>query len=293
MQPLRCGKVGLVCTLIVGRDVVAPGTLLLAANRDENPRRPSAPPGVLVERPRVVGGRDLVAGGTWLAIRETLFAVALLNRRPAPGSPDPPGTARRSRGALTMDVAAVDERFADDLDPAGERRSLLERLRGVSGGGLPHAALSRAFAALWEAPAPGFAPFTLVFASPAASWLLTLDPEGPGCRPIPSGWHVLTHTELDDPEEPRTARLLAALAGFAPRSAEQAEQRLGDLLRSHGDAANGVPPVCLHDGPMPTVSSATVWLAAGAARYRHAEGRPCEHALRDVSALLLPAGRLA
>lgn len=281
------------CTLIVGRDVVAPGSVLLAANRDENPRRPTDPPGVLVERPRVVGGRDRVAGGTWLAIRETLFAVALLNRRPHPASADPPGIVRRSRGALTMDVAAVDERFADQLDPAGERRSLLDRLRGVSGGGLPHAALCRAFAALWEADAPGYAPFTLVFASPESCWLLAFDEDAPRCRPIPAGWHVLTHAEMDDPDEPRTARLLALLSGFAPRSVEQAEQRLGDLLRSHGDPANGVPPVCLHDGPMPTVSSATVWLAPGAAHYRHAEGRPCEQSLRDMSALLLPGSALA
>lgn len=281
------------CTLIVGRDVVAPGTVLLAANRDENPRRPSAPPALLVERPRVVGGRDLVAGGTWLAFRETWFAVAMLNRRPLPRPPDPPGTARRSRGALTLDVAAVDEGYAADLDPAGERRTLLERLRAVSGGGIAHAALCRAFAALWEAPAPGYAPFTLVFASPESSWLLALDDDGPRCRAIAPGWHVLTHTELDDAGEPRAARLIAALAGFAPRSVEQAEQRLGDLLRSHGDAASGVPPVCVHDGPMPTVSAATAWLAPGNARYRHAEGRPCEQPLRDVSALLSPAAPLA
>jgi hypothetical protein len=192
-----------------------------------------------------------------------------------------------------MDVASVDGRFADHLDPAGERRSLLERLKAVSGGGLSHAALCRAFAALWEAPAPGYAPFTLVYASAGACWLLAFDADGPRCRSVSPGWHVLTHTEMDDPGEPRTARLLAALAGFAPRSVEQAEQRLGDLLRSHGDPAAGVPPVCLHEGPMPTVSSATVWLAPGAARYRHAEGRPCEHPLRDMSALLLPGTALA
>jgi hypothetical protein len=37
---------------------------------------------------------------------------------------------------------------------------------------------------------------------------------------------------------------------------------------------------------MVTVSSSAVWLSAAEARYRHAEGRPCEHPLEDVSALL-------
>ncbi len=76
------------------------------------------------------------------------------------------------------------------------------------------------------------------------------------------------------------------LSGFAPRSVEQAEQRLGDLLRSHGDAATGIPPVCLHEGRMVTVSTSSVWLAPGEARYRHAEGHPCEHPLEDLSHLL-------
>ena len=68
------------CTLIVGRSVIDQHSTLLAANRDENPGRPSAPPEVLCERPRVVGGRDLVARGTWLAVREGPAVVALLNR---------------------------------------------------------------------------------------------------------------------------------------------------------------------------------------------------------------------
>ncbi|HKQ57135.1 MAG TPA: NRDE family protein, partial [Candidatus Eisenbacteria bacterium] len=78
------------CTLILGRDVVAPGTVLLAANRDEDPRRPSAPPMVLRERPRLVGGRDLQAGGTWLAVRDARAMVAILNRRDRSGGPSPP-----------------------------------------------------------------------------------------------------------------------------------------------------------------------------------------------------------
>ena len=90
------------CTLIIGRDVVAPGTLALAANRDEDPRRPSDPPRVLLAAPRVVGGRDRVAGGSWLVVRDGRAVVAILNRG---GVPAVSGV--RSRGLLALDVAAA------------------------------------------------------------------------------------------------------------------------------------------------------------------------------------------
>jgi hypothetical protein len=247
---------------------------------------------VLQETPRLVGGRDRRAGGTWLAVRDRRAVVALLNRR-NPGFEATPGPGRRSRGLLVLDVAGVAEDYPAQLDPVGERRQLLERLRGVSGPGLPYAALCRAFAALWESAT---APCTLLFAAPEACWLMAVDADSaPSFARVPGGWHVITHADLDDPREPRTARLVRELSGFAPRSVEQAEQRLGDLLRSHGDAAAGIPPVCLHDGRMVTVSTSSVWLAASEARYRHAEGRPCEHPLADLSHLLraqAPSGEM-
>jgi len=270
------------CTLILGRDVVRPGSVLIAANRDEDPARDSDPPQVLQESPRLVGGRDRRAGGTWLAVREGRAVVALLNRRdPAAGIPV---AGRRSRGQLVLDVAGVPEDYAAPLDPAVERREVLERLRAVSGSGLAYAAACRAMAALWEAP---IAPCTLVFAMPESCWLLAVEAGvPPRVERIAGGWHVITHADLDDASEPRTAWLVRELSGFAPRSGQQAEQRLGDLLRSHGDPVAGIPPVCLHDGRMVTVSASTVWLASGEARYRHAEGRPCEHPLEDRSHLL-------
>ena len=95
------------CTLIVGVSVMGPRSLLVAANRDEDPRRPSDPPLVLGERPRVVGGRDARAGGTWLAVRDGNAVVAMLNRC-WNGDPPAPDPRRRSRGLLAVDVAAVE-----------------------------------------------------------------------------------------------------------------------------------------------------------------------------------------
>ncbi|HYM81712.1 MAG TPA: NRDE family protein [Candidatus Limnocylindria bacterium] len=279
------------CTLILGRDVLDPETVLVAANRDEDPNRPSDPPGVLHESPRVVGGRDRVAGGTWLAVRERRAIVAMLNRRDRSGGPSPPAPDRRSRGLLALDVATAPDDYSKHLDPSGQHRELLDRLLQMSGPGFPFAALYRLFAALWEAR---YAPFTMVFAAPRSCWIAASDGEGtPRCAAITSGWHVLTHADLDDAAEPRTAHLLRQLDGYRPRSVEKAEQFIGDLLRAHGAAsapgAPARPAVCLHEGPVVTVSSAIICLSARNARYRHAEGRPCQHPLADVSHLLADA----
>jgi hypothetical protein len=127
-----------------------------------------------------------------------------------------------------------------------------------------------------------FAPYSLVFASPDTCWWFASDGgDAPRLAEIDRGWHVLTHVDLDDTSEPRTARLLRQLSGYRPASLEAAETRLSELLRAHDP-----PAVCLHGEPMVTVSSSMVYLAHDRARYRHVEGRPCEHDWTDVTSLL-------
>jgi hypothetical protein len=279
------------CTLILGRDVLSPGSVLLAANRDEDPARPSDRPRVLRESPRLVGGHDRIAGGTWLAIREGRAVVALLNRRDRSGGPAPPAPDRRSRGLLTLEVAGMEEVRSETV-PRGRHDLIASPNAGLGGPGPtgePSLSLSACVGAQRAFRRDRYAPFTLVFASPESCWLMVHDGEArpaPPAVPIPPGWHVLTHADLDDVSEPRTAWLGRELAGFSPRSLEQAERRVDELLRAHGDATAGIPAVCLHAGRMVTVSTSSVWLAAGVARYRHAEGRPCEHPLVDHSHLL-------
>lgn len=250
------------CTLILGVDVTGPGTVIAGANRDEDPSRPSDPPGVLLAQPRVIGGRDRLAGGTWLAVREGRALVAMLNRRDT----GPPPAARRSRGLLA-------------LEAAGARVPGTER----TGATLAAAALDHVLSSL---RADRYAPFSMVFASPGACWMVAHEPGRPPREiAIEPGWHVLTHAELDDPDEPRAARLLREISSWAPQSVDDAMSGLAGRLREHGESGDAV---CVHEGPMVTVSSSRVWLAPTATRYLHIEGRPCVNAETDVTSLLVP-----
>jgi len=57
------------CLIAVAPGFFRPFPLVIAANRDEFYDRPSAPAAPWPEDPRVIGGRDLRGGGSWLAVR--------------------------------------------------------------------------------------------------------------------------------------------------------------------------------------------------------------------------------
>jgi uncharacterized protein with NRDE domain len=118
------------CLLIVVSGVV-PGTpLIVAANRDERRARPTIPMTRLDGadgEPAILGGRDEVGGGTWLATNEA-GVVAGLTNRPLRDGPD---AAKRSRGELPLALArhptaaeAV-EAFGTAIDPRAYNPSWL------------------------------------------------------------------------------------------------------------------------------------------------------------------------
>lgn len=84
------------CLIVVGWRVHPDYPLVVAANRDEFYARPTAPLGRWPDFPKIIGGRDLEAGGTWLGISESGRFAAITNVRE-------PGMAQgtQSRGALT------------------------------------------------------------------------------------------------------------------------------------------------------------------------------------------------
>lgn len=81
--------------------------LVLAGNRDEFFSRPAATAGWWLDSPRIFGGRDLEAGGSWLAIDRRGRLAAVTNFREAGVPPGP-----RSRGELVAGFLNGE----DDLD---------------------------------------------------------------------------------------------------------------------------------------------------------------------------------
>jgi Transport and Golgi organisation 2 len=99
------------CTAILSIEPGAP--VLLAGIRDEFTGRAWEPPARhWPEYPGVIGGRDLVAGGTWLAVAPAARRVStVLNGRGRAA----PADRRRSRGVLPLHAAAEGKLVPGDL----------------------------------------------------------------------------------------------------------------------------------------------------------------------------------
>jgi uncharacterized protein with NRDE domain len=107
------------CLVVVAHAAAARYRFVIAANRDELHARPTRPAGWWPEPPGLLGGRDLLAGGTWLGVDKRGRIAAVTNVRDGT-----PREAPRSRGALVTDYLGADE-------PAG---SLAARLAAAGAG---------------------------------------------------------------------------------------------------------------------------------------------------------------
>lgn len=83
------------CLILLAWRAHAAYPLVVAANRDEFYARPSSAAGFWSDRPAVLAGRDLTAGGTWMGVDRSGRFAAVTNYR---GAHEP--SAAHSRGAL-------------------------------------------------------------------------------------------------------------------------------------------------------------------------------------------------
>jgi len=86
------------CLILLAWRTVPGIPWLLLGNRDEFHARPTATAQAWTDAPGVVGGRDLQAGGSWLAFSRKGRYAAVTNVRAGP-----PHSGARSRGALVAD----------------------------------------------------------------------------------------------------------------------------------------------------------------------------------------------
>lgn len=102
------------CLLLVAHRVHPAYPLIVAGNRDEFHARPTRDAEWWNDKPDVLGGRDLEAGGSWLAINRGGRFAAVTNYRDG----HRPAGSKTSRGGLISDF------LASDADPEGWLRSI-------------------------------------------------------------------------------------------------------------------------------------------------------------------------
>ncbi len=287
------------CLLVVVSRLDPAAPLVIGANRDERLDRPAQAMTVLrTADPRILGGRDEEAGGTWLAVNEH-GVVAGLTNRPSPEGRDP---AKRSRGELPLalaqhrDAASAVEEFVATRRPAD------------------------------------YNPAWLLVGDRDSLYSLDMTGSGddpPGVETLGPGVHILENNPLHaDSSKARHVRGLlgdvAALGGedlvhrvravlvdhSVPAGSEAGDASRGDAGGGDaggdsggggdagGDSGGGAGTVrkvgtlaaCVHTDNYGTRSSTLVRVAAGPGRPQVllADGHPCSSAFVDVTGLFEP-----
>lgn len=151
------------CLLVFAWRVRRAYPLVFAGNRDELHARPAAAAGFWNDNPQVLGGRDLLGGGTWLGVTARGRFAAVTNYRAGPA----PETASRSRGALAADF------LRSNVSPASFMRGIVTR-------------------------APKYGAFSLLVGNHKSLWYYS-NRGAKTPEPVPPGFHGLSNHLLDTP----------------------------------------------------------------------------------------------
>ena len=254
------------CSVVILRRPGQPWPVLVAANRDEMVDRPwRTPARHWPAQPDVIGGLDVLAGGTWLAMNDAGVICGVLNRMNTLG----PAPTLLSRGGLPLTA-------------------------------LRHADAGAAAQALLALDPSGFRPFNaFVIDRDSGYWLRALSGSGGGsgaaqrfeCAPLPQGLSMLTAFDLNDETSPRIRRFLPRFARAPVPEPDQNDWRgwlalLAERSADAGAGPGGAMTVVTETG-FGTVSASLLALGhgnPGQARtvWLFAAGRPGEAPLEPV-----------
>lgn len=244
------------CTLALYHRYLPGLPVVVAANRDEFLARPARGPMILQREPRIIGGRDEVAGGSWLALAESGLIVGILNRRTAAA----PDASRASRGELCLELAS--------LSSAAEAAALLAAV-----------------------PQDKHNPFNILVADREAAFVAQNRSRRTVVEQLSPGLHVLTNLDLDDHECSRISHSWQHFEAAGEEYLRDEERstllsRLRRTLADHLTAVDDREPtdqLCIHTEGYGTRSSSMLLLTEqGEEQYFHAAGPPCRTPYRRV-----------
>jgi uncharacterized protein with NRDE domain len=253
-----------VCLLVVASRVITGEPLIVGANRDEVLERPSTAVTVLEEGPpRIVGGRDEFAFGTWLAVNEHGVCAGLTNQ-PLGDAKD---VTKRSRGELPL-------RLARHTRAADAVAALLAECRPADYNG--------SWLLVGDRTSLFFVDFTGTDRGRAVA--------------LPPGMHVLENGPLGEPSA-KVDLVRAALE--VPHRGDAVAGAFRRVLADHRNPESDERPNaanCVHLDTFGTRSSCIVRVRSGndPPRMWVADGPPCTTEYEDVSDLwVLPPGQRA
>ena len=141
--------------------------------------RPALPPARhWPDRPETIGGLDVAAGGTWMALNDAGVFATLLNGKQSLG----PVHGKRSRGELPLDAL--------DFEAAADAAEALATLDPTA-----------------------YRPFNLLIADATAVFLLQNDGAADiRQQRVSPGVHMISHSDLNDPSDPRVRQFGHAFA---------------------------------------------------------------------------------
>jgi uncharacterized protein with NRDE domain len=242
------------CTVLIMNRVHRDHPVVLGANRDEFLARPAAGPQELA--PGIFGGRDLVAGGTWMAATPRGTFAALTNYRAAVMA----DRTLRSRGEIVVATLA-----ARDL------AAMTAHVRSLD----PRA----------------YNPFNLLFGDAGGVRVAYARGDLPEIElaEVPLGVHALLTDRLESPTDPNVSAKLVApfreLPGLASTPWPALVPELRRLLSDH--TPPGLPAMCIHTPSYGTRSSSLLAVSPGRVdAYWHADSAPCQADYRDFTSLL-------
>ena len=219
------------CSIVVLRQSDSEWPIIIGANRDEMIERKSLPPDRhWSEQNHIIGGKDIKAGGTWLAVNDYGLVAAVLNRMDTLG----PMKNKRSRGELILDA-------------------------------LEHADASEAINAILDLEKKSYRGFNMLIADNTNAYWIKSDEDAPSIEyfDIPEGLSMITAYDRNDLSSDRIKTYLDQFSMATAPDPGKNDWMDWELLlgSSYSKSNNPLSAMCVKtDIGFETVSSALIAL---------------------------------